>query len=64
MIQRDKDFASVFINDDEAPVLVSEGVWHTHLLPLLPDPLLPSGVSPFRVPSMSQIDLFKNYMYK
>ena len=38
-----------------------EGVWSTSLLPLLPGPLWPGTVVPVRVPSIDQIDVFKNY---
>ena len=44
----------------EAPVQDNWGVWCTLSLPLLPDPL---WLVVQLVPSMSQIDLFKNYSY-
>ena len=38
-------------------------MWSSTLLPLLPGPLCHGVVVPFRVPFMSQIDLFKNDSY-
>ena len=35
----------------------------TSSLPLIPDPLWPWLVVPVKVPSMDQIDLFKNYTF-
>ena len=42
----------------EAPVLE---IWRVRSISSLPDPLWPGVVVPLRVPSMVQIDLFKNY---
>ena len=37
-------------------------MWGIFLLPLLPNPFRPGVVVPVRVPSMGQIDMFKNYL--
>ena len=39
------------------------GVRYILSLPLLPGPLWPGVVIPITVPNMSQIDLFKSYLY-
>ena len=49
--------------DGEAPFLKTWGVWSTPSLPLLPSPLWHRVVVPVGVPSIGQIDLFKNQSY-
>ena len=46
-------------SDDETPVMLELwGMWHTPSLPSLPGPLWPGVVSPDKVLSMGQIELF------
>ena len=47
-------------SDGEVSVLK---IWSIASLPLLPGPLWPRVVVPLRIPSMSQIDQFKDYLY-
>ena len=46
----------------EIPILDLSGVWSTPSFPLLPGSLWPGVMVPDRIPSMSQIDLFKRFL--
>ena len=49
--------------ESKAPVLDIWGMWRTASLPLFRGPIWLSVVVPVQVPSIRQIDLFKNYSY-
>ena len=58
-----KELVSSLCNEIAAPVLKIWAVWGTLLFPLLPGQLWSRLIVTVRVPSMCQVDLYKNYSH-